>query len=779
MTHLERLLPELTARISEAFAGRYRLEREIGHGGMATVYLARDVRHDRDVAVKILRPESVQSLGRERFLREIQLAARLSHPHILPLFDSGDAASPEPYVADAPQGRLREGTSLLYYVMPNVEGQSLRDRLDVERQLPIADAVRIACEIASALDYAHRHGIVHRDIKPENVMLHDGHVLVADFGIGKALAASADQRSHRAKALTEAGVSIGTPAYMSPEQAVGEDVDGRSDIYSLGCVLYEMLVGEPPFTGPTVQAVIAKRFVQTPADVTALRQGVPRSVARAVQRALARTPIDRPETAAELAATLREADVAGGVTPNVAPAQSIAVLPFTNLSPDHDNEYFGDGIAEDIINALARVDGLHVAARMSTFSFKGKHVDLRTVGDQLNVATVLQGSVRKAGNRLRITAQLVAVADGYQLWSERYDRDLVDVFAVQDEIANAIAQRLELTFERRSTTPAKPTTNEVEAYELVVRARSLTAQRGRAILEAIDCLDRAIALAPNNAAAHAALGNAYRVKAQYGLATAAECHPLVESELARALELDPDNAEAMGHLGSFLVTALIDPERGFQLWERALALDPRLSEIRTLYAAWGLGVLRGGREDARAAQELRRAIADDPRNPICSAIFAIGCGIIGRSREGSEEARRACEFDPAAFAPRFALAWTLTWARETEEGLGVVERGMEQFGRHPWFLQVLTGLYMQRGDRVRAEAVHAELEARAITSRIAFYTRAVSAIYLGRLDAALEYAIRSAEARDAIGPVWYRLPDIEPLQAHPRYSEVLAKLRVG
>ena len=750
---------------SSALADRYRLERELGAGGMATVYLARDVRHDRDVAVKVLRPELAQSLGRARFLREISLAARLSHPHILPLFDSGEA------------------NGQLYYVMPNVEGQTLRDRLAAAGQLPVAEAIRIACEIAAALDHAHRHGIVHRDIKPENVMLQDNHVLVADFGIGKALAAEGErpERPNAARdlpdALTGLGVSIGTPAYMSPEQAAGEAVDGRSDLYSLGCVLYEMLVGEPPFTGPNVQAVIAKRFVQTPAEVTALRQGVPRPVARAIQRALARTPIDRHETAGELLAALRESDSVSFPAPNAPPAQSIAVLPFVNLSADHDNDYFGDGIAEDIINALARVDGLQVAARMSAFSFKGKSPDLRTVGEQLNVATVLQGSVRKAGNRLRITAQLMAVSDGYQLWSERYDRELVDVFAVQDEIASAIAERLQLTFEKRRSTPAKATTREVEAYELVVRARSLTAQRGRAILEAIECLERATELTPGNAAAHAALGNAYRVKAQYGLATAAICHPLVEKELARALELDPENAEAMGHLGSFLVTTHTDIERGFPLWERALALDPRLSEVRTLYACWGLGVLRGGCDDVQAEQELRRAIADDPRNPICSSVFAIGFGIIGRPQEGAAEARRASDLDPAAFAPRFALALSLTWARETDEGLKVVEGAMEQFGRHPWLLQALTGLYMQCNDRVRAEAVHAELEARAVTSRISFYTRAISALYLGRVDEAVEHALRSAEERDALGPIWYRWPDLGPLQSHPRYAEVLARLR--
>jgi eukaryotic-like serine/threonine-protein kinase len=238
---------------------------------MATVYLAHDLKHDRDVAIKVLRDDVAASVGRDRFLREIQLAARLSHPHLLPLYDSGDA----------------DGT--LFYVMPVVQGQSLRERLDAQRQLPIADAVRIASEVAGALDHAHRVGIVHRDVKPENIMLQDGHVLVADFGIGKAISDTT------ADTLTQIGMSVGTPAYMSPEQAVGEEVDGRSDLYSLGWVLYEMLIGEPPFTGPTMQAVIAKRFVQTPADVTALREGVPRPVARALQQALQRTPMDRPE----------------------------------------------------------------------------------------------------------------------------------------------------------------------------------------------------------------------------------------------------------------------------------------------------------------------------------------------------------------------------------------------------------------------------------------------------------------------------------------------------
>jgi serine/threonine protein kinase/predicted Zn-dependent protease len=733
------------------FGAAYTIERELGAGGMATVYLARDHKHNRDVAIKVLRADLAQTLGADRFLREIQLAAKLSHPHILPLFDSGEA------------------DGALYFVMPRVDGHSVRERLEELKLLPVAEAVRITAEVAGALDYAHRHGIVHRDIKPENIMLQDGHALVADFGIGKAASDVAGDT------LTQVGMSVGTPAYMSPEQAVGETVDGRSDIYSLGCVLYEMLVGEPPFTGPNMQAVIAKRFVQTPADVTALRDGIPRAVARAVQTALARTPIDRYHTGADMVAALREVDADESAKSKAqAPAHSIAVLPFSNLSPDRENDYFGDGIAEDIINALSHVDGLHVAARMSAFSFKGTSVELRTVGEQLNVATVLQGSVRKAGARIRITTQLMAVDDGYQLWSERYDRELVDVFAVQDEIAGAIAQRLQLTF-APAVNAARATTADVEAYELVTRGRALAAQRGRSILEALACFDRAIELAPNSAAAHAGRGNALRVKAQYGFAPSEECLPLAQASLERALEIEPDNAEATGHLATVLFNAGVGRERIHALWERALALDPRLSEVRALYGAWGLAILREGREDARAEAELQRAIIDDPRNPICWAVRAMGSAVMGDYEKGVAAAKRGCEIDPAAFAPRYALAWTQTWARHTEDGIATTQAAMEQFGRHPFLLHTLTGLYAQRGDRVRAEAVHAELEARALTSRISFYSRAMSAMYLGHIDLAIEYAIRSADVRDAIGPIWIRWPDLEPLRAHPRYREVLAR----
>ena len=421
-------MSDLLKLLRDSLAARYAIEREIGRGGMATVYLARDVRHNRPVAVKVLHPHLAVSLGPDRFLREIQIAARLQHPHIVPLYDSGQAGDH------------------LYYVMPYVEGESLRQRLEREKRLPIDEAVRIARAVAGALDYAHRHEIVHRDIKPENVMLHDGEAMVTDFGIAKAVSEAVST------SLTQTGTAIGTPSYMSPEQAGGEAaLDGRSDIYSLGSMLYEMVAGDTPFTGSTLQAVLAKLFTEPVVPLHQRREDTPEWLDTAVMRALAKRPADRPASAAQFSQSLNVP--IGGSTPPGMPAgsgavRSIAVLPFVNMSADAENEYFTDGIAEEIINALTKVPRLKVAARTSAFAFKGKSEDIRRIGDALGVANVLEGSVRKSGSRLRVTAQLIAIADGCHLWSERFDREMTDVFAIQDEISQAIVDVLKIKLGR-------------------------------------------------------------------------------------------------------------------------------------------------------------------------------------------------------------------------------------------------------------------------------------------------------------------------------------------
>ncbi len=728
---------------------RYTLLRELGVGGMATVWLARDLKHDRDVAVKILRHDLAESIGRERFLREIQLAAKLTHPHILPVHDSGEA------------------DGVLFYVMPNVTGQSLRDRMNAER-LPVADAVRVAREVAGALDYAHRQGVVHRDIKPENIMLLEGHAMVADFGIGKALSAVAGDT------LTQVGMSVGTPAYMSPEQAVGETVDGRSDIYSLGCVLYEMLVGEPPFTGPNVQAVIAKRFVQTPPEVTALREGVPRSVARAVQTSLARTPVDRYQTAAELVAALTESEMPASRAANAAPAQSVAVLPFANLSQDPENEFFGDGIAEDIINALAQIDGLHVAARTSAFSFKGKRDDLRAIGEKLNVATVLEGSVRRSGSRLRITAQLIAVDDGYHLWSERFDRDLVDVFAVQDEIASAIASKLQLAFHKPANDGDALTPAQAEVYELYLKGRVALTRRGLMLQVAIECFERAVALDPDHAKSLAALGEALRLAVGHGLLPARDGMSRSKAALHRALQLDPMLGEALGSMGSIAFVTERDPGVAIALWERALAANPMLSEVRSSYANFGLFIGRG--DEARAIAEMRRAVRDDPLNATCNGSAARLLAYAGHSDEARSFALRALELDPQSYLAHLNAGTAMCVIGDMEAGQRLADRALQLSGRDEYALALSARAAAGVGDHERALSFYHELRARAGNSTVSAWARMSAAIAAGEFDDAMTYALQSVEANEYFSRSILRTTSNDPLRSHPRFEELRRSL---
>ena len=759
--------PATGGGLAGALADRYALERELGQGGMATVYLAKDLRHHRRLALKVMRGEVAQTLGTERFLREIELAATLSHPNILPLFDSGEIAG---WSVDGGTVTRHErpAPSLLFYVMPFVDGGSVRERLGRTTMLPVSDAVGIAAEIADALDYAHRHGVVHRDIKPENILLHEGHALLADFGIGKILSAVEEESG------TQAGVSVGTPAYMSPEQAAGESVDGRSDVYSLGCVLYEMLVGEPPFTGPNVQAIIAKRFVQTPADVMALRDAIPRHVARALQKSLARTPIDRYHTAGEMVTALREPITAPERVQPEAPSQSIAVLPFENLSADQENEYFGDGIAEEITSALTRIDGLHVASRTSAFSFKGKREDLRVIGEKLNVATVLEGSVRKAGNRLRITTQLIAVNDGYHLWSERYDRELVDVFAVQDEIATAIAAKLQLALDKRVAAERGPATPaQVEAHELYMKGRVALARRV-GLENAAKDFQRAIALDPHHARAHASLAETLRLGAIYGALAPTETISRAKAEIARALELDPRLAEAVGTAAVIAYALEHDADAAIGLWERALALDPKLAEARVMYAEYGLLFSRG--EDERAASEVRQAVRDDPQSSIVAALGAQSLMMTGHLGEARAMATRAVEIDEQSTPGNLALTLVLAEMGDADPAIEYARRTMALTGRDQLGIAAIAHAESVRGNRQRADAYYRELLARAELEDVLNVSLAMAASAAGRGDEAMTCAFRAADARELLAPSLVRLRSFTTLRAHARFGELRDRL---
>ncbi len=736
--------------LTSALADRYRIDRELGHGGMATVYLAQDLKHGREVAIKVLRSDLAHSLGAKRFLLEIQLAAKLSHPNILPLYDSGEAAG------------------VLYFVMPNVEGASLRDRLDQTKQLPVTEAVRIASAVAGALDYAHRHGVVHRDIKPENIMLHDGHAMVADFGIGKALSTGEDQ------SLTQAGISVGTPAYMSPEQAAGEEVDGRSDLYSLGCVLYEMLVGEPPFTGPNVQAVITKRFVQTPADVTALRENIPRPVARAVHKALARASFDRYESGAQLIAALAEVDTPAQKT---APDQSIAVLPFASLSQDPDDGFFADGITEEILNALAAIPDLRVAGRSSVFSFKGKNEDPRSVGAKLNVATVLEGTMRRSGNRLRITAQLISTADGYQLWSERYDRVLEDVFAVQDEIATAIAGRLRVALTTDPAGPIKPPTEQLAAYELYLKGRALLYQRGRSIPRGIEAFQQAVALDPKYAQAWAGLADGYTTSGYSGFGRPEQVMPQALEAARRALEFGPDLAEA--HCAFACATMLgerdyVAAERGFI---RALELNPSYIQARAWYGLFYLHWIAGRAEEA--GRHINVVLELDPLSGYVHFIQAFHYYTAGKAEEAVQLARRGIELDPGSYLGHWGLAMALICARRYEEAATACDAALNMSGRHIWALATAVTVHARWGRPAEAGALFRELEARAEREYMQPSMLCVAAAAAGKMDRAIEYGRAALTGGDPMFVMSCRTFSVyDEIRPDPRFQALVAELRL-
>lgn len=666
-------------RLREALADRYQFGAELGRGGMATVYLAHDLRHERQVAIKVLRPELVQA-GSEttRFMREIRIAAQLSHPSILPLHDSG-----------AVDGSL-------WFVMPYVRGESLRARLQREHVLPTDQAVRIAIAVARALDYAHRQNVVHRDIKPENILLHEGQAVVADFGIARAITEAASDN------VTERGLAMGTPAYMSPEQIGAErNLDGRSDIYSLGCVLYEMLAGVPPFAGPGTRPVAYRHLADPVAPLRDTRPTVPPSVERAVLRALAKDPASRFATAAELADALAAPGSPTAITPPG--TRMLAVLPFVNASSEPDTEYLSDGITEELINALAHSGRLQVAPRTAVFSYKGSAESGREIGKRLGVESVLEGSVRRAGGRLRIMVQLTDVSDGRLVWSERLDREMGDIFALEEELARTIVAVLRIRFLGELSDPvSRRYTEDVEAYNHYLRGRFAWNKRTpEGTAEAIRHFEAAIARDPGYALAYTGLSDSYALEVDYRGAPVTEGLQRAKREALRALELDDSLAEA--HTSLAWVTFIHDWH-----WEEA-------------------------------GKQFARAIELNPGYPSARQWHAWYLMAMGRTDEAISESRLAQELDPSSMSIRRSVGWLLQYARRWEESATLLRQAVEQNPEQDETIWAFGISLMELGQYREAERVLREAEALAVANYHAFAS-------LGRL-AARQGNIAEAERR--------------------------------
>jgi TolB-like protein/tRNA A-37 threonylcarbamoyl transferase component Bud32/Flp pilus assembly protein TadD len=640
-----------------ALSGRYTLERELGRGGMATVWLARDIRHDRHVALKVLHPELSAGLGPERFLREIRTTARLDHPHILPLLDSGEVA--------ATPGAPGAAGGLLWYTMPFVEGESLRDRLRREGQLPVDQALRLAGEVADALDCAHEQGIVHRDIKPENILLSRAHARVADFGIARALEAAGGE-------LTATGLAVGTPAYMSPEQASGGAVDARSDVYALGCVLYEMLAGEPPFTGPTAQAVIAKRFAGEPTPVRRVRPTVPEAVDQAVRKALAPVPADRFASAAEFAQALAAAGVPSAPTPTAGtptiaapmPADAaprrrvpvglatlgvgfvlglgvlfgwlrshggsgggadesgvkrVAVLPFENLGRP-DDEYFADGLTDAVRGKLAALPNLQVSARASSAQYKRTAKSPAQIGRELGVQYLLTGTVRwqkgAAGEgRVQVSPELVQVTTASTKWQEPFDASLTDVFQVQADVATRVAQALGVALGsgERERLGARPT-DDLAAYDLYLRGNDYY-ERGyerENFRIARQMLERAVALDSGFALAWARLSLVRAAEYWFFYERTEAALAGAKAAADQALRLRPDLPEGHLALGYYWYWGRLDYDQALRELNGAQAAQPNDADL-----AFAIGVVRRRQGNWKEAiANMTRAVELDPRSNV-------------------------------------------------------------------------------------------------------------------------------------------------------------------
>ncbi|HEV7389705.1 MAG TPA: protein kinase [Gemmatimonadaceae bacterium] len=674
-------MPDLPAELATTLGGAYTVERELGGAGMSRVFLAEEKALGRRVVVKVLPPETTSLVSVERFKREIALAARLQHPHIVPLLSAGET-----------QG-------VPYFTMPYVEGESLRARLTRSGEFPIADAVRLLREVASALAYAHSKGIVHRDIKPENILLTEQHAVVADFGVAKALRAATE---NDASGLTSVGVTLGTPAYMAPEQAAADpDVDHRADLYAFGVVAYEVLTGKAPFAGRSPQAMIAAHITEAPDAVARHRPSVPPSLAELVMRCLEKRPLDRPQRAEDI---LRELDrVQVRLVEETRSRPSLAVLPMVNTDGDAQNEHFSDGLTDELIGALSQVAELSVSGRTSVFALKGKGLHVRDIANLLHVDHVLEGSVRRAGDRLKVRVQLVD-PNGNVLWSDAYNRTMTDVFAVQEEIAQAVVHALEIRLSIARGPLVRPATSDLRAYDFYLRGRGVARRLDtEGLTRAIGYFEQAVKQDPQYARAYAALADAHIMRAVFCDIPPLEVLPVARMHAAKALELDPELADAhwaVAHVSFALDQDFANASRELQ---RALALDPGYVDARHMQAIYLLDV----RRFAESEIELNRALAADPLHAAARMTLGRLYLYTGHSDRAIPVLLESLELSPGFTYTREALVHACLELGRHDEAIAEAERAAASGGARE--MSVLAFACVVSGQRTRGESILRQL----------------------------------------------------------------------
>ena len=775
-------------RLSTALADRYKIERELGRGGMAVVYLAEDLKHHRRVAIKVLRPELSAIVGSERFLREIEIAATLQHPHILPLFDSGQVTAGHPERSEGPQ-------SFLYYVMPFVEGESLRERLTRETQLPLETALQITREIGSALQYAHEHGVVHRDIKPENVMLSGGHAVVADFGIARALHAANGEQ------LTLTGMVVGTPQYMSPEQASGEKVDGRSDQYSLGCALYEMLSGKPPFLGPTPLAVLARHSAEPVPSLRAVRQSVPLGVEAAIMRAMAKRPEDRFPSIREFLSALeaqqiaafvpaqsrgrsrRVAEIAAGLLLGVAlwwltigrlahstpgGVTAIAVLPFLDLGGSPDTTYLGLGMTDGLIADLAEVGSLKVISRSSGATAQGAARSLADLSSELGVQAVVQGWIGRIADTVRVRLRFLHAPDSTTLFAKDYQRRLGELPDLQREIATALTGSISASV-KGSEQSRLAVRGEVEqrAYEAFLRGRFYLEQEELELARAQ--FEQASRITPDWAPPYVGMANYYTSLPFYSDVPPAVVLPKARAALVHALQLDESLAEA--HAVNAYIRAYYewDWRAAEQEFRRALELRPNYADAYFSYSRF----LASRRRFDEAIAQLGHALELDPLSLSLQTNRSLLDYFAGRYDKAKQGLMEVLKSDSTDRLSRWGLALVAEQQGRVDEAIAILER---LGGTSLNTKSSLGHAYGLAGRARQARNVLRVLQTAAERSYVPSYFFALVHAGLGERDQALRYLEKAYEERSTVLAYVQIDPRLASLRAEPRFVALVRRL---